>query len=116
MLLNPKVQRRAQAEIDSVVGRARLPNFGDRASLPFVEAIYRETHRWHPAAPLGKVMCKIASTAPLMNSLGVPHATTSADVYDGYFIPQGVWQRSGKLDLVLTPYRCHRHHEHLVRD
>ncbi|KAI6099770.1 cytochrome P450 [Pisolithus sp. B1] len=72
MLLYPEVQQRAQAELDSVVGTDRLPDFEDRASLPYVEAVYRETLRWYPTAPLG-----------------VPHATTNADVYNGYFIPQG---------------------------
>jgi cytochrome P450 len=52
MLQNPEVQARAQAEIDSVVGSARLPNFEDRASLPYVEAVLREVLRWHPAVPL----------------------------------------------------------------
>ena len=35
MLLYPEVQRRAQAEIDVVVGADRLPSFEDRAQLPF---------------------------------------------------------------------------------
>ncbi|KAF9223390.1 cytochrome P450 [Gyrodon lividus] len=72
MVLNPEVQERAQAEIDSVIGTVRLPVFEDRPSLPYVEAVLRETLRWHPAVPLS-----------------IPHATTSADVYEGYFIPQG---------------------------
>ncbi|KAI9566797.1 cytochrome P450 [Boletus coccyginus] len=72
MLLNPDVQARAHAEIDSVVGTARLPDFEDRRSLPYIDAVLRETLRWHPTVPLG-----------------IPHAATSADVYDGYFIPQG---------------------------
>lgn len=72
MLLNPEVQARAQAEIDSVVGSVRLPNFEDRASLPYVEAVLREVLRWHPAVPLS-----------------IPHAATNNDVYNGYFIPQG---------------------------
>ncbi|KAG2147549.1 cytochrome P450 [Suillus clintonianus] len=72
MLQNPKVQARAQAEIDSVVGSVRLPNFEDRASLPYVEAVLREVLRWHPAVPLS-----------------IPHAATHDDVYNGYFIPQG---------------------------
>ncbi|KAG2087118.1 cytochrome P450 [Suillus discolor] len=72
MVLYPDVQKRAQAEIDSVVGRERLPTFEDRASLPYIEAVVRETFRWQPVAPLG-----------------VPHATSSDDVYNGYFIPKG---------------------------
>lgn len=72
MVLYPDVQRRAQAEIDSVVGEDRLPTFEDRASLPYVESVLRETLRWHPILPNG-----------------VPHATLSDDIFDGYFIPKG---------------------------
>ncbi|KAG1849812.1 cytochrome P450 [Suillus tomentosus] len=71
MVLYPDIERRAQAEIDSVIGRDRLPTFEDRASLPYVEAILRETFRWHPILPLG-----------------VPRATSSDDIYDGCFIPK----------------------------
>ena len=54
MLLYPEVQAKAQAEIDSVIGNGRLPNFDDRASLPYVDAILRELVRWNPVVPLGK--------------------------------------------------------------
>ena len=57
MVQNPEVQKRAQGEIDTIVGTERLPNFGDRSSLPYIEAIYRETLRWRPVAPLCK-FCK----------------------------------------------------------
>ncbi|KAG1864134.1 cytochrome P450 [Suillus subalutaceus] len=73
MVLNPEVQAKAQAEIDLVVGKDRLPNFDDRPALPYVEAILRETLRWHPVIPMG-----------------VPHATTTSDVYNGYFIPKAL--------------------------
>ncbi|KAF9233348.1 cytochrome P450 [Melanogaster broomeanus] len=53
MVLYPEAQRRAQAEIDAVVGNDRLPTFEDRPSMPFLEATLRETLRWHPVAPLG---------------------------------------------------------------
>ena len=44
-LLYPDVLKRAQLEIDKIVGKNRLPTFEDRASLPYVEAIVREVHR-----------------------------------------------------------------------
>jgi cytochrome P450 len=69
---NPAVQRRAQAELDCVVGFGRLPTWGDRESLPYIEAIYREILRYCPPAPLG-----------------LPHATVDDDIYNGYFIPKG---------------------------
>jgi len=54
MTLYPEVQARAQEEIDRVVGHDRLPDFGDRDNLPYVEAILMETLRWHPITPLGR--------------------------------------------------------------
>ena len=35
MLFHPAAQRKAQQEIDAVVGQDRLPTFEDRASLPY---------------------------------------------------------------------------------
>ncbi|KAL0066768.1 hypothetical protein AAF712_006159 [Marasmius tenuissimus] len=51
MTLYPETQRKAQAEIDRVIGRGRLPEFRDRESLVYVEAIMREVQRWQPIAP-----------------------------------------------------------------
>jgi cytochrome P450 len=53
MALYPHVQMKAQAEIDSILGRGQLPGFDDRSRLPYVEAVYREVMRWHPAIPMG---------------------------------------------------------------
>jgi len=72
MALHPEVQRKAQEEIDRVVGPDRLPVFEDRPALPYVDAIYREVMRWRPAVPLG-----------------VAHAAIEDDIYNGYFIPKG---------------------------
>ncbi|KAH8987301.1 cytochrome P450 [Lactarius akahatsu] len=72
LLLYPDVQTRAQAEIDQVIGRSRLPTFSDRPNLPYVDAICKELLRWRLVLPLG-----------------VAHATTEDDVYKGFFIPKG---------------------------
>ncbi|KAJ4019711.1 hypothetical protein NW766_003469 [Fusarium irregulare] len=45
MLLFPDIQKKAQLEIDSVVGTDRLPNFEDRDRLPYVDALVKETLR-----------------------------------------------------------------------
>ena len=45
MLLNPDVQRRAQKEIDSVVGDLRLPCLEDWNNLPYVNALTLEVLR-----------------------------------------------------------------------
>lgn len=50
----PTVQAKAQAEIDSVVGNNRLPEFSDRANLPFVNALILEVWRWQPVGPIGE--------------------------------------------------------------
>lgn len=53
MLCHPGVQKKAQAEIASVVGRDRLPDFDVRDQLPYINAIIKETMRWQPVTPLG---------------------------------------------------------------
>ncbi|KAF8195380.1 cytochrome P450 [Pholiota molesta] len=68
----PDIQKKAQAEISRVIGSSRLPTYDDRASLPYIEALYREVLRWKPPVPL--------NTA---------HVTTEADIYNGFHIPKG---------------------------
>ena len=46
MFLHPECQRKAQEEIDAVVGPGLLPDFSDRDSLPYLECILHETHRF----------------------------------------------------------------------
>lgn len=57
MVMYPEVQRTAQMELDSVVGRQRLPAFEDLPLLPYVEALISELLRWQPATPLGQCTC-----------------------------------------------------------
>lgn len=64
MVLHPEVQAKAQADIDRVVGKDRLPNFDDRTALPYLDAIARETHRWHPVFPMGLYAYRYPSTFP----------------------------------------------------
>ncbi|KAL0064462.1 hypothetical protein AAF712_008626 [Marasmius tenuissimus] len=45
MVLHPECQVKAREEIDRVVGSERLPDFGDRSSLLYVEAIMQEVLR-----------------------------------------------------------------------
>ncbi|KAF8440478.1 cytochrome P450 [Boletus edulis BED1] len=73
MVLNPDAQRRAQAEIQAVVGSERLPDFSDRPNMPYIEAVYRETLRWHPALPFALV-----------------RSAVNDDIYRGYSFPKGV--------------------------
>ena len=54
MALYPEVQKKAQAEIDAVVGPNRLPDFHDRPSLPYINAVVKESSRWNLVGPLGR--------------------------------------------------------------
>ena len=45
MLLYPEIQRKAQAEVDRVIGRGRLPDFSDEPSLPYVTELVKEVLR-----------------------------------------------------------------------
>ena len=72
MVAYPETQARAQAELDAVVGRARLPTFADYPHLPYIRAIVKEVLRWRTVGPLG-----------------VPHRSIEDDWYEGIFIPKG---------------------------
>ena len=54
MVKNPRIWKRAQAEIDAAIGSSRLPEYEDRPLLPYVDAILRETLRWEPTAPISE--------------------------------------------------------------
>jgi hypothetical protein len=53
MLCFPDAQKRAQEELDAVVGRSRMPTFADYNSLPYLRALIKETLRWMPVDPIG---------------------------------------------------------------
>ncbi len=54
MVLYPEAQRKAQEELDAIVGRSRPPTFDDLDSLVYIHAIVKEILRWHPVDPLGE--------------------------------------------------------------
>ncbi|KAJ7446930.1 cytochrome P450 [Mycena galericulata] len=90
LILSPECQKRAQEEIDRVVGRDRLPTFKDYDNLPYIRAFVKETLRWRGADPLGNFVAN-----PLLQpltTLGVPHRLCQDDWYEvsgrRYFIPK----------------------------
>ncbi|KAF2634830.1 cytochrome P450 [Massarina eburnea CBS 473.64] len=71
MMLYPDVQKKAQEELDRVIGSERLANSTDKNNLPYIEATVMEVHRWKPILPLS-----------------IPHHTSHEDVWHGYRIPK----------------------------
>ncbi|ETW78112.1 cytochrome P450 monooxygenase 69 [Heterobasidion irregulare TC 32-1] len=67
----PAVQKKAQEELDRVVGRDRLPAVEDEPNLPYCRAIIKEVERVHN---------------PFW--LGTPHAVSEDFTYKGQFIPK----------------------------
>ena len=89
MVLFPDVQRKAQAELDSILGGERLPTYRDRDSLPYVNALCTELVRWMPVTPLGLCIFAAWRTRILSWFTGIPHSLAQDDVYDGYFLMKG---------------------------
>ncbi|CAA7268211.1 unnamed protein product [Cyclocybe aegerita] len=71
MVAYPETQKRAQKEIERVVGRDRLPSFNDIENMPYVRAMAKEALRWRPVDPVG-----------------LPHRSVEDDWYEGHFIPK----------------------------
>jgi len=91
MALYPEVQKKAQIEIDAVIGKNRLPDFSDRDALPYTNAIVKEAMRWQPVTPLGMLISvsKLLDNFGLTIILKAAHMCTADDEYGGYFIPKG---------------------------
>lgn len=53
MAMYPDAQRKAQEELDRVVGTNRLPDFGDWEDLIYIKALIIKSLRWHQVTPLG---------------------------------------------------------------
>jgi cytochrome P450 len=59
MLVRPDVQKKAQAEMDALVGSERLPDFSDIEHAPFTTAVVCELLRWLPVLPLGESISEL---------------------------------------------------------
>ncbi|THH16207.1 hypothetical protein EW146_g4394 [Bondarzewia mesenterica] len=111
MMLFPSVQRRAQEELDNVLGAkrfggpGRLLDISDCGTSKCVEAVIKEVHRWVPAGPL---MNATVSSDPFIDSsadifAALPHRVTQDDEYNGYFIPSGRWAMLHDPDVYPDP-------------
>lgn len=72
MARNTHVVKKAQKQLDDVLGGERLPDHSDMDKLPYITAIIKEITRWSPPVPIG-----------------APHRLMEDDVYKGMFIPAG---------------------------
>ncbi|EKM77276.1 hypothetical protein AGABI1DRAFT_77728 [Agaricus bisporus var. burnettii JB137-S8] len=85
MALYPNVQKKAQAELDQVLG-SRLPEFNDRPSLPYINALLKECARWQLVTPLA-----------------ISHMSSNADEYNGYHIPKGTYVIGNAWSILHDP-------------
>ncbi|KAK4184938.1 cytochrome P450 [Podospora australis] len=89
MVLYPEIQKRAQEEIDRVVGDKRMPTMEDEMSLQYIRQIVKESLRWMPTTIMG----------------AVPHAVTNDDYYEGYLIPKGAGVVNNVWSIHMDPAR-----------
>ncbi|KAI0081470.1 cytochrome P450 [Panus rudis PR-1116 ss-1] len=87
MAMRPEVQKKARRQLDAIIGQSSLPTTDDRASLPYIEAILKETLRWKPLSPIS-----------------MPRRTSKDDVYRGYFIPKGSVVIPNSWKMLLDPH------------
>ncbi|KAF6990795.1 hypothetical protein CFC21_007951 [Triticum aestivum] len=72
LVRNPRVQKKLQEELDSVVGRDRVMSETDFQNLPYLMAVVKESLRLHPPTPLM-----------------LPHKASASVKVGGYSIPKG---------------------------
>jgi cytochrome P450 len=84
LLQRPEVLKRAQEELDVVVGSERVLEESDLPNLKYLEAIVKETLRLYPAGPLL-----------------LPHMAAAPCTVGGYYVPAGT-------ELLLNAWGIHR--------
>ena len=52
MLTRPDIQKKVHEELDSLIDVNRLPDLSDKANLPYLTAVLKETLRLASVAPL----------------------------------------------------------------
>ncbi|XP_010529496.1 PREDICTED: flavonoid 3',5'-hydroxylase-like, partial [Tarenaya hassleriana] len=72
LINRPEIMKRAQQELDEVIGKDNIVEESHISKLPYLLAVMKETLRLHP-------------TIPLL----VPHSPTETAIVGGYVIPKG---------------------------
>jgi cytochrome P450 len=75
MLIWPEIQRKAQAEIDRVVGNDRLPELDDAARMPYVQGIVNECLRWIPVVPMCELFLRDPQSCASVANISFSHST-----------------------------------------
>jgi cytochrome P450 len=73
LLRKPEVLAKATEELDRVVGRDRLVAEGDIPSLPYLDAVVKETMRLHPVVPL--LIPRVSREDTSVAGYGIPRGT-----------------------------------------
>ncbi|KAJ5090659.1 hypothetical protein N7532_009343 [Penicillium argentinense] len=91
MMNFPGVQRKAQAELDRVIGEDRFPSVADRPNLPYIDGVLKETMRWHTVAVM------------------TPRKSDEDEVINGYLVPRGailmanIWAMNNDPEIYPNP-------------
>ncbi|CAK1588382.1 unnamed protein product [Parnassius mnemosyne] len=84
LVRNQEVQRKAQEEIDRVVGKNRMPTLEDRSNMPYNEAVVHESVRHF----MGR-------------TFGVPHRALRNTTLAGYNIPEDTMVVSNYTNILM---------------
>ncbi|PIN10800.1 Cytochrome P450 CYP2 subfamily [Handroanthus impetiginosus] len=92
LIKNPRVQQKAQEELDRVIGHERVMTEADFSNLPYLQSVAKEALRLHPPTPLM-----------------LPHRANAKVKISGYDIPKGsnvhvnVWAVARDPDVWKNP-------------
>lgn len=85
------VLKKAQLEVDAVIGEDRTPVWSDYEQLPYVAAVVKEAMRWRPVVPLAFPHAAAEGKKTSIHIKCYLYLTDwiADDWFDGYFIPKG---------------------------
>ncbi|GAB6020242.1 hypothetical protein CHUAL_002960 [Chamberlinius hualienensis] len=96
LLRNPEVLKKARKEMDSVVGRERLPCLDDYSRLPYMKALIMEVHRVATVGPLS--VPHVCTRETRIGDIKIPkNAACLQNIYAVHHDPN-LWMEPSKFE------------------
>ncbi|KAG8570480.1 hypothetical protein GDO81_011287 [Engystomops pustulosus] len=91
MILHPQIQKKVHEEIDSVIGRGRLPTIEDHSKMPYTNAVIHEVQRFGNILPIALLHMTYRNTN--IQGFDIPKGTTIIPNLTSVLKDKNIWKK-----------------------
>uniref|UniRef100_A0A8C5FVR7 Uncharacterized protein n=1 Tax=Gadus morhua TaxID=8049 RepID=A0A8C5FVR7_GADMO len=86
----PDIQKKVQAELDTVIGTSRQPSWPDRESTPYINAVIQETQRMGNILPLNLI--RVTNKETHLGKYTIPKGTMVMATLNSVLHDESMWE------------------------